>query len=148
MASPTQLFRLVNEFVFILVGGLLVLFALTGRYLFNPRQPAWLVLSAVMILWGLRAWRRSRLTRPQRGPIGRKDRGRLACAGWTDSAFSGLGAFSMGWMAAAGCGRHLRVERIGFRGDPGSCRLIGSMAFCEMSAGAARIQQRKRKSCE
>jgi hypothetical protein len=62
MASPTQLFRLVNEFVFILVGGLLVLFALTGRYLFNPRQPAWLVLSAIMILWGLRAWRRSRLS--------------------------------------------------------------------------------------
>jgi hypothetical protein len=61
MASPTQLFRLVNEFVFILVGGLLVLFALTGRYLFNPRRPSWLMLSAVLILWGLRVWNRSRL---------------------------------------------------------------------------------------
>jgi hypothetical protein len=61
MASPTQLFRLVNEFVFILVGGLLVLFALTGRYLFNPRRPSWLMLSAVLVLWGLRAWSRSRL---------------------------------------------------------------------------------------
>jgi hypothetical protein len=82
MASPTQLFRLVNEFVFILVGGLLVLFALTGRYLFNPRQPAWLVLSAVMILWGLSAWRRSRLSvlRADR-LVGKIGGGSLALAG-------------------------------------------------------------------
>jgi hypothetical protein len=82
MASPTQLFRMMNEFVFILVGGLLALFALTGRYLFNPRQPAWLVLSAVMILWGLRAWRRSRLSLVGADRlVGRIGGGSLAVAG-------------------------------------------------------------------
>lgn len=63
MASPSQLFRVVNEFVFMLVGALLALFALTGRYLFNPRRPSWIVLSAVVILWGLGTWRRAHLSR-------------------------------------------------------------------------------------
>jgi hypothetical protein len=60
MASPTHLFRVVNEFVFMLVGALLVLFALTGRYLFNPRRPGWIALSVVLILWGLGTWSRAR----------------------------------------------------------------------------------------
>ena len=59
MASPGHLFRVVNEFVFMLVGALLVLFALTGRYLFNPRRPGWIVLSLVLIVWGLGTWRRA-----------------------------------------------------------------------------------------
>ncbi len=63
MASPGNLFRVVNELVFMLVGGLLVLFALTGRYLFNPRRPGWIVLSVVVILWGLGTWSRARLSR-------------------------------------------------------------------------------------
>jgi len=63
MASPSHLFRVVNEFVFMLVGALLVLFALTGRYLFNPRRPSWIALSVVLILWGLGTWRRAHLSR-------------------------------------------------------------------------------------
>jgi sulfite exporter TauE/SafE len=63
MASPTHLFRVVNEFVFMLVGALLALFALTGRYLFNPRRPAWIALSVVLILWGLGTWSRARRSR-------------------------------------------------------------------------------------
>ena len=63
MASPGSLFRVVNEFVFMLVGGLLALFALTGRYLFNPRRPGWIALSIVLILWGLGTWGRARLSR-------------------------------------------------------------------------------------
>lgn len=63
MASPSHLFRVVNEFVFMLVGALLALFALTGRYLFNPRRPSWIVLSVVVILWGLGTWRRAHLSR-------------------------------------------------------------------------------------
>lgn len=63
MASPNHLFRVVNEFVFMLVGALLALFALTGRYLFNPRRPSWIVLSVVVILWGLGTWRRAHLSR-------------------------------------------------------------------------------------
>jgi hypothetical protein len=63
MASPGHLFRVVNEFVFMLVGALLVLFALTGRYLFNPRRPGWIGLSVVLILWGFGTWRRARASR-------------------------------------------------------------------------------------
>ena len=63
MASPSHLFRVVNEFVFMLVGALLVLFALTGRYLFNPRRPSWIALSVVLVVWGLGTWRRARLSR-------------------------------------------------------------------------------------
>src|ERR1700722_15936307 len=70
----------------------------------------------------------------RRRPAGRKDRGRLAGSGWTAYAQSGVGAFSMGWMAAVGYRRRLRLERIGFRGDPGTCRLIHSITFCERSA--------------
>ena len=62
MASPGHLFRVVNEFVFMLVGALLVLFALTGRYLFNPRRPGWIVLSLVLIVWGLGTWRRAHVS--------------------------------------------------------------------------------------
>jgi len=59
MRNPNQLFRLLNEVLFILAGALLLLFGLTGRYLFDPRRPSWLVLAVVLILWGLRTWRKS-----------------------------------------------------------------------------------------
>ena len=60
MASPSHLFRVVNEFVFMLAGALLALFALTRPYLVNARRPGWITLSAVLILWGLGTWRRAR----------------------------------------------------------------------------------------
>ena len=60
MPNPGRLFRVINEFVFILVGALLVMFALTGRYLFNPRRPGWIALSLVLVLWGLGTWSRAR----------------------------------------------------------------------------------------
>jgi hypothetical protein len=63
MARSSHLFRIINEFVFMLVGALLVLFALTGRYLFNPRRPGWIALSVVLILWGLGTWRRAHSSR-------------------------------------------------------------------------------------
>jgi len=62
MASPSQLFRVVNEFVFMLAGALLALFALTSRYLFNPRRPGWIGLSVLLIVWGLVTWRRAQLS--------------------------------------------------------------------------------------
>jgi hypothetical protein len=89
MANPDRLFRVINEIVFVLLGGFLVLFALTGRYLFfllslvsNPRRFFWLVLSVVVILWGVRAWRQSRRT-ARRGDrvVTRIEGGSLASAG-------------------------------------------------------------------
>jgi len=66
MPRPDRLFRMVNEIVFVLLGGFLMLFALTGRYLFfalsltGPRRTLWLALSVVVIFWGVRAWRLAR----------------------------------------------------------------------------------------
>jgi hypothetical protein len=60
MQNVNQLFRLLNEVVFILVGWLLLWVAMTGRYVFDPRQPSWLLLSGVLVLWGLGTWWRGR----------------------------------------------------------------------------------------
>jgi hypothetical protein len=62
MPNNNELFRLLNEVVFLLVGGLLMWVGLFGGphlYFFNPRQPSWLILTAVLILWGLRTWRKA-----------------------------------------------------------------------------------------
>jgi hypothetical protein len=59
MLSPANLFRMITEFIFILLGGFLVWVGLAGRLdprNFNPRGPAWLGLGAVLIYWGVRAW--------------------------------------------------------------------------------------------
>src|SRR5437016_1304325 len=53
------------------------------------------------------------------GPAGHKDWRRLAGAGGIDYAIARLGAVSMGWMALAGHGRHLRAQRFGLRRDYG-----------------------------
>ena len=63
MPNPGHMFRVMNEFVFMLVGALLALFALTGRYLFNPRRPAWIALSVVLVLWGVGTWTRAHHSR-------------------------------------------------------------------------------------
>jgi hypothetical protein len=60
MPTPLQLFRVLNELIFVLLGGLLVWLAANGRYLFDPRRPAWLLLGALLIAWGVSAWMRTR----------------------------------------------------------------------------------------
>ena len=68
MLSPANLFRLLNELVFVLLGVLLAGVAFTGRYSFHRRAPAWLGLGAFLIYWGLRAWwREGRTDRASRG---------------------------------------------------------------------------------
>ncbi len=46
MVNPANLFRMMTEFIFILLGGFLVWLGLSNRFLdpanFNPRSPAWL----------------------------------------------------------------------------------------------------------
>ena len=59
MLNPANLFRMVTEFIFILLGGFLVWVGVSGRLEpgnFNPRGPAWLGLGAVLIYWGARTW--------------------------------------------------------------------------------------------
>jgi hypothetical protein len=58
MPTTAQLFRMLNEMVFVLLGGLLLLMAVSGYYAVPGRSLAWLVLGAVLIYWGLRAWAR------------------------------------------------------------------------------------------
>jgi hypothetical protein len=62
MQNINQLFRLVNEVVFTMVGLLLLWVGMTGRYMFDPRRPDWLLLSGVLVLWGLGTWWRERKT--------------------------------------------------------------------------------------
>lgn len=57
MLNPANLFRMMTEFIFILLGGFLVWLGLSGRLVpgnFNPRGPAWLGLGAALIYWGAR----------------------------------------------------------------------------------------------
>ena len=57
MLNPANLFRMMTEFIFILLGGFLAWVGLSGRLdpgNFNPRGPAWLGLGAVLIYWGAR----------------------------------------------------------------------------------------------
>jgi hypothetical protein len=57
MLSPANLFRMMTEFIFILLGGFLIWIGLNNRFqFFNPKSPAWLGLGAVLIYWGARAW--------------------------------------------------------------------------------------------
>jgi hypothetical protein len=56
MLNPANLFRMMTEIVFVLLGCVLVVLGLTHRFMFNPRSPAWLALGAVLIYWGARAW--------------------------------------------------------------------------------------------
>lgn len=59
MMTPAKLFLLAQEFVFVLLGALLLVLALSGRYVPDRHSPGWLVLAGVIILWGMRAWWRA-----------------------------------------------------------------------------------------
>ena len=59
MLKPVNLFRMMTEFIFILLGGFLAWLGVSGRLEldnFNPRGPAWLGLGAILIYWGARTW--------------------------------------------------------------------------------------------
>ena len=70
MINPANLFRMLTEFIFILLGGFLIWLGLSNRYLypphFNPRSPGWLGLGVVLIYWGARSWMKT--TRAARTP--------------------------------------------------------------------------------
>jgi hypothetical protein len=55
MFTPERLLRLIIEIIFVLLGGLVVWLGLTGHLFFDRRKISWLIASATLILWGLRA---------------------------------------------------------------------------------------------
>jgi len=55
MLKPQQVLRITIELIFVLLGGLVIWLGLSGQIFFDRRTPAWLILSAALILWGLRA---------------------------------------------------------------------------------------------
>jgi hypothetical protein len=62
MPTTAQLFRLLHEMVFVLLGGLLLVMAASGYFAVPGRSMAWLFVGVILIYWGLRAW-----ARPDRG---------------------------------------------------------------------------------
>lgn len=58
MATPLNLFRLLSEFILLLLGALLVLLALTRRVGLPARPAALVFLGVLFVYWGVRAWMR------------------------------------------------------------------------------------------
>jgi hypothetical protein len=54
MFTPQRLLRITIEIIFVLLGGLVLWLGLSGYILFDRRKPGWLLLSAAILLWGLR----------------------------------------------------------------------------------------------
>jgi hypothetical protein len=104
MRNVNQLFRLMNEILFILAGGMLALFGLTGRF-FLPRRTSWLVLAVVLILWGLRTWTKARTSlRPGERAILRIGGASLAMSGLIMLALVWAPLGWAGWLLTAAGG--------------------------------------------
>lgn len=54
MPNPASLFRLLNEFIMLLLGALLILLSATRRIGLPARPGLWFVLGVALIFWGLR----------------------------------------------------------------------------------------------
>jgi hypothetical protein len=54
MQTPASLFRLLNEFIMLLLGALLILLAASHRIGLPSRPALWYGLGALLIFWGLR----------------------------------------------------------------------------------------------
>jgi hypothetical protein len=55
MLTPQRLLRIIIEVIFIFLGALAAWLGLNGQLFFDRHKPGWLILSAALILWGLRA---------------------------------------------------------------------------------------------
>lgn len=55
MLTPNQVLRLFAEFIFVLLGALLLWLDLAGKLFVDRHSTGWLVLSIAMLLWGGRA---------------------------------------------------------------------------------------------
>jgi hypothetical protein len=59
MPTSANLFRLLNEFIVLLLGAFLILLALSGRVGLPSRPAALIALGIFFIYWGVRAWVRA-----------------------------------------------------------------------------------------
>ncbi|HYL62245.1 MAG TPA: hypothetical protein VE077_06450 [Candidatus Methylomirabilis sp.] len=55
MLTPQSVLRFTIELIFVLLGAIVVWLGLTGRVMVERHKPSWFILSAALILWGLRA---------------------------------------------------------------------------------------------
>ncbi len=76
--------------LFVVVGALLLWVALAGRYFFDPRTPSWLILAAVLIVWGVFTWLKSRNVKAPRTRLAMR-------IGGSSVALVGLIMASLGW---------------------------------------------------
>jgi hypothetical protein len=99
--APGQLLRLFNELVFTLLGALLMVMALSGRYAPPGRSIFWILLGVVLVYRGARTWIRT--DRGQPLWASRVGAGSLALVGAMVLATAWL-PFSLGtpMLAAAG----------------------------------------------
>ena len=58
MLTPSQMFALFNELTFVLLGGLLVVVAITGRFAHPGHTKVWIILGVALLYWALRIWMR------------------------------------------------------------------------------------------
>lgn len=56
MPSTLHLFRLLNDFIFLLLGGFLILLAVTRPVMLPARPMALVLLGVFLMYWGVRAW--------------------------------------------------------------------------------------------
>jgi hypothetical protein len=56
MQSTVHLFRLINDFIFLLLGGFLILLAVARPVMLPARPLALLLLGVFLMYWGVRAW--------------------------------------------------------------------------------------------
>lgn len=56
MPSTLHLFRLINDFIFLLLGGFLILLAVTRPVMLPTRPMALVLLGVFLMYWGVRAW--------------------------------------------------------------------------------------------
>lgn len=55
MLTPQRVLRVTIELIFVLLGVIVIWLALSGRVTVERHKASWLILSAALILWGLRA---------------------------------------------------------------------------------------------
>lgn len=56
MPNPANLFRLLSEFILLLLGALLILLAVSRTIAFPTRPAIWIALGALLVFRGIRAW--------------------------------------------------------------------------------------------